>query len=54
MKNTITVLITFISVTMGLSAANYDNPILVDLDYPRSEIADLEEINQGHDNDSSE
>ncbi len=54
MKNTIAVLITLIFVAMGLSAANYDNPILIDLDYARSEITDLEEINQGLDNDSGE
>ncbi len=54
MKNTIAVLITFIFVAMSLSAANYDNPILVDLNYARSEIAGLEEINLSLDNDSGE
>jgi hypothetical protein len=54
MKNTIAFLIAFIFVAMSLSAANYDNPILVDLNYARSEIADLEEINERLDNDSSE
>jgi chromosome segregation ATPase len=54
MKNTIAFFIAFIVVAMSLSAANYDNPILVDLNYAQSEIADLEEINERLDNDSSE
>jgi hypothetical protein len=52
MKKSIAVLITFIFVAMSLSAANYDNPILIDLDYARSEIAGLEDLNQELENDS--
>lgn len=54
MNRTFIITLTFLITAAGLFAANYDNPVLVDLDYAESEISGLEEINENLSTDSVE
>lgn len=54
MNRTIIISLAFLISAVGLFAANYDNPVLIDLDYARSEINELEGINENLAMDSDE